>query len=84
LAPGALTSPVANPVPNAAKAPEPERLPRPAHPARPEMAAAGSSAVHSVSSDSLRPAGLDSRNKVWVFLALAVLFALGAAVLLLR
>jgi serine/threonine protein kinase len=60
----------------AASVPKVAREPR-----APAMAPATAGAV---ASSSLRPAGLDQRNKVWLAIAVAVILGLGALLMLLR
>jgi serine/threonine-protein kinase len=53
---------------------------------RPAAALRGNAgaAVHAVASESLRPAGVDTRNKLWLSVGVGLLFALGVLILLLR
>jgi serine/threonine protein kinase len=82
MAPGPVmtggNAPVAHSAGAAAAAPAASAAAR--QPAAPAMASATAGAY----SSSLRPAGLDQRNKVWVGVAVAVIVALGALIMLLR
>lgn len=53
---------------------------------RPAAALAGSTGAsgHAVATDSLRPAGVDARNKLWLTIGVGLLVALGLLTLLLR
>jgi serine/threonine protein kinase len=51
---------------------------------RPAAALGGSAGARAVASESMRPAGLDARNKLWLSIGVGLLVALGLLILLLR